>query len=54
MRSASEIFMSCTEAITCLPQISPIRSCKKRMEGYKGSTSTVAAVVGEKAHLGVK
>jgi len=50
--------MSCTEAIACLPQIITLRGCEKRMRGTKGykghDASTVAAAVGEKAHLGTK
>jgi len=41
MKSASAIFMSHTEAITCLPQIITFRGCEERMggtKGYKGST----------------
>jgi len=61
MRSASVIFMSRTEAITCLLQTVTLRGCEERI-GYKGSTiyiyiynaSTVAAAVGEKAHLETK
>ena len=61
MKSGSETFMSCIEAITCLPQIITLRCCEERMghtKGYKGSTmmqaSTAAAVIGEKVHLGMK
>ena len=32
MRSASAIFMSRTEAITCLPQIVTLRGCAERMK----------------------
>ena len=41
MRSVSAIFMSHSEAITCLPQIVTLRGCEERMgpqRGYKGST----------------
>ena len=31
MRSAPAIFMSCTEAITCLPQIVTLRGCEEKM-----------------------
>ena len=31
MRSASAIIMSCTEAITCLPQIITLGGCEERM-----------------------
>jgi len=37
MRSASAIFMSCTEAITCLPQIVTVRGCEETM-GVQGGT----------------
>jgi len=56
MRSASVIFTSCTEAITYLPSPS-IHSCEERMGAQRGTNhdaSTVAAVVGKKAHLGMK
>ena len=55
MRSASVIFTSCIEAITHQP--SPIHSCEERMGAQRGTNhdaSTVAAVVGKKAHLGTK
>ena len=55
------IFMSRTEAITCLLQIVTLSGYEEkygRSKGYKGSkhpnASSVAAVVGEKAHLGMK
>jgi len=59
MRSASVIFMSQTEAITCLPQIVTLCGCEERMGDQRGTKvapwcSTVAAEVGEKAHLGTK
>ena len=55
MRSAPAIFMSRTEAITCLPQIVTLRSCEERMGDQRSTKeSTVAPVVGEKAHLGTK
>jgi len=40
-KSASAIFMSRTEAITCLPQIVTLHGCEEkygRSKGYKGST----------------
>ena len=37
MRSASAIFMSCTEAITCLLQIPTLRSCEERMGDQRGA-----------------
>jgi len=51
MISASAMFMSHTEAITCLPQIVTLRGCEERMHH---DASTLAAVVGEKAHLEMK
>jgi len=41
MKNATAIFMSHTEAITCLPQIITLRGCEEkngRSKGYKGST----------------
>ena len=37
MRSASAIFMSRTEAITCLLQIVTLRSCEERMGDHRGT-----------------
>ena len=37
MRSASAIFMSLTEAITCLPQIVTLCSCEERMGDQRGT-----------------
>ena len=37
MRSASAIFMSRTEAITCLPQIITLRGCEERMGDQRGT-----------------
>jgi len=37
MRSASAIFMSRTEAITCLPQIVTLRGCEERMGAQRGT-----------------
>ena len=37
MRSASAIFMSRTEAITCLPQIVTLRGCEERMGDQRGT-----------------
>ena len=56
MRSAFAIFMSLTEAITYLSQLSPMRNCKERMGAQRGTkvavgASTVPSAVGEKAHL---
>ena len=59
MRSASAIFMSHTEAITCLPQTITLHGCENEWE-IKGvqrqhpDASTVAPAVVEKAHLGMK
>ena len=60
MRSASVIFMSHTETITCLPKIVTLRGCEERMGDQRSTkvapydASTVAPAVGEKAHLGMK
>ena len=56
MRSALAIFMSCTEAIMCLPQIVNLRGCEERMRAQRGTkiANTVAAAISEKAHLGTK
>ena len=37
MRSASVIFMSHTEAIICLPQISSIHGCEEKMGAQRGT-----------------
>ena len=37
MRSASAIFMSCTEAITCLPQIVILQGWEERMGAQRGT-----------------
>ena len=37
MRSASVIFMSPTEAITCLPQIFALPSCEERIGDQRGT-----------------
>ena len=56
MRSASVIFMSRTEAITCLLQIVTLHGCEERMgdQGDKVLCKHFASVVGEKAHLRTK
>jgi len=48
--------MSRTEAISCVPQIITLRGCEEKNGRSKVTpdASTVAAVVGEKAHLGMK
>jgi len=51
MRSASAIFMSRTEAITCLLQIVTLHSCEERMGDETGTKVVPAPAVGEKAHL---
>ena len=52
MKSAAAIFMSRTEAITCLP----LCGCEEKNGRSKGvqRKHPVAAAVGEKAHLGTK
>jgi len=40
MRSASAIFMSHTEAITCLPQIVTLHGCEERMGDQRGTTNS--------------
>ena len=37
MKTASAIFMSCTEAITCLPQIVTLSGCEERMGDQRGT-----------------
>ena len=37
MKSALAIFMSRTEAITCLPQIVTLHSCEERMGDQRGT-----------------
>jgi len=37
MRSASAIFMSRTEATTCLPQIITLCGCEERMGAQRGT-----------------
>ena len=37
MRSASAIFMSRTEAITCLPQVITLRGYEERMGDQRGT-----------------
>ena len=37
MRNASEIFMSHTEAITCLPHIVTLCGCEERMGNQRGT-----------------
>ena len=56
MKISSAIFMSCTEAITYLPQIVTLCGCEERMGDQRGTkvTWTVAAAVGEKTHLRTK
>ena len=57
MRSASVIFMPHTEAITCLSQIVTLVNNEwesKGVQSWHHDSSTVAAAVGEKAHLGTK
>ena len=60
MRSASLMYMSLTEAITCLPQIITLHGYEERMGEQRGTkvtqcdTSTAAPAVGKKAHLRTK
>ena len=56
MRSALAIFMSHTEAITCLPQIVTSHSCKERMGDQRGTltltfTHVLIALMSNKALL---
>jgi len=37
MKSASSIFMSSTEVITCLPQIITLCGCEERMGDQRGT-----------------
>ena len=37
VRSASAICMSCTETITCLPQIVTLRGCEERVGNQSGT-----------------
>ena len=41
MRSASAIFMSCTESIMCLLQIITLHNCEERMGDQRGTKAVV-------------
>ena len=41
MRSASAIFMSCTESIMCLLQIITLHNCEERMGDQRGTKTVV-------------